>query len=410
MPVTIKVALHGAALSSFQNPPASCPEKLLQESCPEEYNECREFLQSSFDFDVEGRLQSSRNGFVLGTIQAYSSHQHLKLRPEDVWFAILTQLSCYINKHVEEFRGKVIKHERSEGLELKMPGTPYTAESGSMARKMSLLLKSEVVVPELTDWIMPNFTTTRQTDEVIASILMMGVPQKDFVFTCRTDCGIPSVTLLGERRDWEKILGRLEKLKMLGEEPTQWYHLLQPVLSRIVKTFEGLDSEEVVKFWQEVVRRDNKCGTDTISGWITAFCLWDEDGNLLYQPKYLQSAHDTHEQSPPLIDYEASDSEFETWEYVRRPMLRLDRTTYGKLNTTMIPSGYASMVVTVMHNGRTFDATMTAGSVGIRCTSSGDDLADGQVGLDTFQPESGWWMFEKDAATNLWQSALQSVE
>ena len=274
-----------------------------------------------------------------------------------------------------------------------------------MARKISLLLQREVGVPELKEWIMPNFTTTQPTDEIVASILIMGVSQKDFVFTKQTKCGIPSVTLLGKRRDWEKVLARLEKLKMFGKEPTQWYHLLQPVVSRFVKTFDGRVSEEIVDFWKRIVHCDNKSGTYTISGWITAFCLWDKDGNLLYQPKYLQSEHDTHEQSPLVVNSDASDSEFEKWEYIRRPALRLDRTTYGKLDMTLIPSGYASAAVTVYHNRRTFNATITAGSVGVRCTRSGQVFATGNVGVDTIQPESGWWMFEKDAETRL--SAVQ---
>ncbi|KAI1785227.1 hypothetical protein LXA43DRAFT_151204 [Ganoderma leucocontextum] len=34
----------------------------------------------------------------------YRSHHHLRIRPDDVWLAILVQLNFYINAHAEELR------------------------------------------------------------------------------------------------------------------------------------------------------------------------------------------------------------------------------------------------------------------------------------------------------------------
>ncbi|KAL9008753.1 MAG: hypothetical protein Q9180_009471 [Flavoplaca navasiana] len=79
---------------------------------------------------------------------------------------------------------------------------------------------------------MPAFTTTTQTDVVVASILLMGLTQKYFDFKIKLRCGLPSVTLLGERSDWELILKRTEKLNEYGEEPMEFYKLLRPVISR----------------------------------------------------------------------------------------------------------------------------------------------------------------------------------
>jgi hypothetical protein len=57
-------------------------------------------------------------------------------------------------------------------------------------------------------------------------------------------CGIPRVTLEGEKKDWENILTRLEKLKEYGDETTAWYHLLVPVISRFVGAFDNPDLVE----------------------------------------------------------------------------------------------------------------------------------------------------------------------
>jgi hypothetical protein len=99
---------------------------------------------------------------------------------------------------------------------------------------------------------MPAFTTTTKSDQATASIIMMSAMQKYFDYTCGIACGLPSVTLLGQKSDWEEILTRAERLKPFGEEPTMFYGLLKPVLTRFVQTFDDPDSEDIRDFWQKI--------------------------------------------------------------------------------------------------------------------------------------------------------------
>lgn len=80
----------------------------------------------------------------------------------------------------------------------------------------------------------------------------MGVVQKYFDYKCCLGCGLPSVTLLGERADWELILKRLDKLETFGAEPTRFCALLKPLVSRFVQSFEDPTSAEVIDFWQRI--------------------------------------------------------------------------------------------------------------------------------------------------------------
>lgn len=92
-------------------------------------------------------------------------------------------------------------------------------------------------------------------------------------------CGIPSVTLLGDKADWLRLLARLDRLPELGDEPAQWASMLRPILSRFASAFDGSPD---VEFWSHVVSWDNRlCGQNLLSGWITAFCMWDCDGKRL---------------------------------------------------------------------------------------------------------------------------------
>jgi hypothetical protein len=50
-------------------------------------------------------------GLVHALEAAYSNHRHLILRPDDVWHAILTQFSIYVNKNSESLRGSFVSHD-----------------------------------------------------------------------------------------------------------------------------------------------------------------------------------------------------------------------------------------------------------------------------------------------------------
>ena len=369
MPVTIVPATHSASLIGLSQPALNSRD-LLNCACPQEGNKCVELLQSSFDSNLKAAVQPSANGFVHGAIRAYNNHHHLQNRPEDVRFAIISQLGFYINCHAEELRGLFVTHQGKKELVVTFPtGTRYTVDFGVFAEEMSRLVEENVVDPTLRQWVMPAFTTTTKQDNVIASILLMGVTQKYFDYECCCACGLPSVTLLGEKTDWELIHHRLDKLETFGVEPSQFCALLRPVLSRFVKSFDEPASEDTIDFWQRIAHYQwGGSGPSYYSGWITAFCFWNEDGKSLHAIPF---------------------------PYGDRETLRLDGVAYHRVDSDEVPQGYSSVPVTVADNGDLFDAMMVAGSVGINCTSSGDELADDIVGLDTISAETGWWMFER---------------
>lgn len=400
MPVTVKPSTHGASLILFpdQRPPENardacqgdhreCPQhqrpaenarEVLQYACRQDQKECLELLQSSFDSELPPALLPSDNGFMRSVIKAYSDHHHLNIRPEDVWFAILAQLSTYINKHGEELREHFVAHEGKKELCIEFYGNRYSVDFAVFAEEMKDLLQKHIVDPDLKEWMMPAFSTTTKHDTVIASILMMGAMQEYFSYKCIISCGLPSVTLLGEKADWELILRKLDKLASFGQEPTQFSQLLRPVIKRFILSFDTPAAAEIVDFWQRIFGTTNQLsGLTVYSGWITAFCFWDEDGSSMYRlddRKYNYSLH-----------------RVDQWGH---PYLCLDGVYYHKLDSSKVPPGWSKVPVKVDDNGDLFDAVMIAGSVAISCTGGGDEVRDGLVGLDTVNAETGWWIFK----------------
>jgi Domain of unknown function (DUF4419) len=76
----------------------------------------------------------------------------------------------------------------------------------------------------------------------------------------------------------------------------------------------------------------------------------------------------------------------------------LDGAHYHHIESKDVPRGFASVPVELRDEFIIYPSMMVAGSVGVRISSSGELLhgKDG-TGLDTLQPESGWWMYEKTA-------------
>ena len=139
----------------------------------------------------------SSNGFVYSAMRAYSKHHRLVIRPDDVWLAILTQFSLFVNANAESLRHAFVQHKGKKALRVVAVGTRYTVDFGGMARQMTTLIQENVVDQNLTTWIVPNFTTTTDNDKVVASAVMMATLKEYFSYQFGLDCGLPAVTLLG---------------------------------------------------------------------------------------------------------------------------------------------------------------------------------------------------------------------
>jgi hypothetical protein len=348
--------------------------------------------QSSFDtINASSNVYASANGFLEGAYRAYTNHNHLIIRPEDVWLAVLVQLNFYINANAEALRDMFVRHEGKKDLVLFDPTVDFqTADFRKLVLQFKDLLGKSVVNPELKAWVTPDFSTTNECDQVVASAVFMATMQKYFNYIMMCGCGLPSVTLLGCRADWEAIMTRLDKLPEFGDEPKQWLSLLRPVISRFVKTFDAPEAPETKDFWQKIAHHVGGGSAPAyLSGWITAFCFWDKHGKCLYRPDRLTTSENRY--GPP------------------KELLELDGVKYHHVYDISV--GYASVPIIFqdLSTGVTHELLLVAGSVGVQVSSSGKDsgqdmedknpFGKGRAVLDTVQPVSGWWIFEKQEVT-----------
>ena len=360
-----------------------------------------ELIQSSFTHVPDNSsIIPSTNGFIFAATEAYAGHHHLTIRPDDIWFAILTQFSSYVNAHGEDLRHQFVAHEGKKELRLKYDAlSRWHLDYSVFALDMSRELENHVVDRTLKDWVIPAFTTTTRSDHVAASVIMMGMLQKYFDFTVSIVCGLPSVTLLGERSDYEEILNRIAKLSQYGNEPTEFARLLSPILRHLILSFDDSKTETVNFFWRRIFTIDDKtCGVDLFTGWIAAFAFWDEHGQQIYQPYGTEKQWVDNDGTFGWTDI-SKDESYES--YVLKPLLlELDGVRYGAVNRRNIAPGWTKVPVKIDDHGTEVEAEMVAGSTGYECSSSGSPAANGTVGLDSMRPVTGWWIEEKMPQTS----------
>ncbi|KAJ6529636.1 hypothetical protein B0H19DRAFT_1274032 [Mycena capillaripes] len=388
MPVTFSAAPHSAnSINRAYTSTSYTAKEILAHSCRQQSSKAEEILQFAFSSETHaasGRDLAAKihnilpndNGFVRTVIRAYNDHHALVIRPDDVWLAILSQFNFFVNANAELLRASFVAHEGKKNLKIEVEGTRYNIDFGAISRRMVDLIEKNVVDPTLREWVLPNFTTTTVNDTTASAILMMATLKE----VCSIACGIPRVTLEGEKSDWVNILERLEKLKEYGVETIAWYHLLRPVIARFVAAFDTPNSPDNVDFWQKVAHyHSGGSGPSYYSGWINAFNVFSEQGGWLGHELDLTKVS---QESPEMLPAR------HFWATYAKSSLRMDLS--GD-----VPPGDAEVEVKLNVNGEKLDCVMIAGTVGTHVTSSEDLMLSSTGKDDVVRPVTGWWIFTK---------------
>ncbi|KAF7927156.1 hypothetical protein BELL_0307g00030 [Botrytis elliptica] len=375
MPVMIKVAQHAAEAfrpnwreqhqndystneASDENPDSLFLRGLLQNLAPDSSKSNSTVLQSTLTEEIASNILPSGNGLVHTCLEAYNHHRNLILRPDDIWIAIVTQFSFYVNKHSEELRSFFVAHEGQKELVVEDNHFDFTVFTTNMAD----MIQKNIVDKSFQSWILPAFSTTTHVDTIVCSSVMMSTMKRYFNYRFQLECGIPTVTLLGEVSDWEEILRRLDKLESFGsahEELIEWKEMLTLVIQNMILTFENPGAIARVDFWSKIAHIHNLSGGSTLSGWVTVFCAFNENG--VWKGDNWRSGHDTGSMREP----------------PKYPVIKIQEIPTGKCEVKVRISGMMKL-----------DAVIVAGLVGALVSSQ-----NGYEILDTVQPYPAWSIF-----------------
>ncbi|KAK7978211.1 hypothetical protein PG988_005701 [Apiospora saccharicola] len=406
MPVTIRPSSHRAkpirAASVDEEDFATSSTQILEEADGSYHGKHRgNLLRSSFGPAGDELSQpedepvcADKNGLIGAAASAYAQHHHLVLRPEDFWIAITTQLRCYMNAHAEEVRHLIVPHQGQKPLEVQVPSLEAAMDVPLMVQRFGDAMDEHVLDPTLRQWFVPDFSTTTPDDVAVASIVAMAAYSAYFSYWVHVICGLPSVTLLGERADYEDILQRLDRLAEFGQEPAEFAAQLRPILRRCVRTFDVPEEPALKEFWNNICTvHVMGCGGDRyFSGWITAFAFWQPSGKRTdYRDLGVNRFGDSETRlrlDQRLVTGVMPDSVDLGLTY--------DGVTYRAIESDDLPGGSVKVPVTIIDlGGSPINAELLAGSVAVSCKKSGEVTTSGYEDLDTLQPKLGWFMYER---------------
>ncbi|KAN0052775.1 hypothetical protein ACTA71_006882 [Dictyostelium dimigraforme] len=247
-------------------------EKKIEDIC-----NSKRVLKSSFE---SGLKSVGLNSFVHSAWKAYNNHHGLVIRPDNIWMAILTQFSFYINKNSEQLRTQFVDFEGQRTLTVKTEFPILNAPFDILSIEMSKQIQRNIKDPGLRNWIIPNFTTTTESDKVVYSISLMSILKKYFKFVMMTECGLPEVTLLGEISDWINLKERVSYLTIFDTEKKQmskWLKFLLPIMDKFIESISGKPD---IKWWNQIVNFNEQSGGAELSGWLSSFCIFTNDGDF----------------------------------------------------------------------------------------------------------------------------------
>jgi hypothetical protein len=120
-------------------------------------------------------------------MDSYNRHHRLILRPDDVWQAILTQFSFYVNAHAEELRDCFVDFQGKKTLAIDMEGNLFSVDFGIFANRMvDEKIATNLKDPGVTEWLLPKFSATNSKDRIAASVTIVPTLQAYFEYACCT--------------------------------------------------------------------------------------------------------------------------------------------------------------------------------------------------------------------------------
>lgn len=247
------------------------------------YNKSDKILFSTNDKDLV--YPNLPNGLLNTMLNAYNQHIPLKLKPDDLWLTIVMIFMKYIDRNIEKFNFSL--HDEQKMLnanfqDLDLGNMDFWFE---ITEKLRLEIK-ENTKNNISDLIVPDFSTTTVKDKIIANVSLMSGMRKLFSYGGTQCCGLTEITLEGTEDDWMNLIVKTKALLELGDEIIiKWSELLIPVLEEFYKLYikENIDED----FWQRICTYKQRGSGDdkNFRGWFLVFGPFNDRGEYILHAK-----------------------------------------------------------------------------------------------------------------------------
>ncbi|CAG8538463.1 16216_t:CDS:2 [Cetraspora pellucida] len=225
------------------------------------------------------------HGFVAAILQAYSSNQHLRISPDDVWLTIAQGVSQHISLHSEKYRHRLVNHEGQKEVQIfagDILDSDVSSVSGDWPELFNRIINAtdeQVGKFDMKSLLKCNFTTSTTASKIASGVVLLDAVKPFSIYKNSSKCGISKITLDGSLDDWNNLYEKILQLRNFNFDLDFWLDRLDPVIKQFIATYNG----EIDKtFWNDIATELNFVPDDSkLVGWISSFFPYGRDGNPL---------------------------------------------------------------------------------------------------------------------------------
>ena len=168
-------------------------------------------------------------GYLNYLSKAWSNHYSVVMRPDDIWYIILNELTLIIGKDPKTFENLFTTTPGEKQWVIVLTGDPETINPQLVINELKNRVPSEV------DKFIPVFTTSTEMSTLAMNVSFCDMVSPYYSYGTLL-CGIPSIRIEGTKDDWELIINNLTYLSNLFRgKISDYIKRCKDVVSNIIK-------------------------------------------------------------------------------------------------------------------------------------------------------------------------------
>lgn len=242
------------------------------------------------------------NGLVAAVHISFSEHIPLALSLDHLSIPIVQAIAHHINFNPEKYRSFLVQHLTGQE-DIKVDNDHLTKDGENLENHHQWSLTVEMLQSliakktegKVTSTIKNDltFSTTNVNASVAMSVAILDTVSSFFKYHVRTKCGIPSIQLLGNLADWNKLKTFIDTFPFDQLDLSEWKIKLQYIVNNCVLTAARLGElgqlgdqvetkdrdDELIKFWKNIYHHLSGSGRSSLDGWLGYLYPYDKDKN-----------------------------------------------------------------------------------------------------------------------------------
>ena len=237
--------------------------------------------------DNQYAINTYNNGLIQTVQECYDNHRPLILSPDVIWLAICQGVSIHINENFKKYEDIIFYEHKPSVLKVRNDslingGKHWQSLIDSLSMQTQFYTKDNFY-----SFFVSDFSTTTEIEKTAYQITLLESYKNAFKYVGESGCGIPKITLKGNKSDWQMMIKKLELLDVLGLEV--WKDNLISVLTEFINVYDGEINDE---FWKGIYKDAQEYGAFYMSGWIIKFFPYIKETvqeSINYEDGYIEN-------------------------------------------------------------------------------------------------------------------------